>query len=291
MSTRVPIVGVGVVGGWGRDWRGLGTLLSAPLPVAIDALPPPLDRADAFARRIVSRAAVLSAVALADVLESSGWPTPLHDVGLWMGVGASGGELSQMAKLLRRSIDESGALSLERFGRKGLRAVNPLFAFQLMNNFTLCHPAIGQDVRGPNAAFFSRGTGTIVALDEARRAISSGECTRAIAGGADSALHPVTAAELAAEGHVLRPAEGAALLALGDGEPLAWLESCTYGRVRPAPDPDDLDDTAFGEALAATPAMACAAAVDLLVRGPRKRVRVVTSGVDGQFGVAVLVAA
>lgn len=287
----VPIVGVGVVGGWGRAWRGLGDRIAAPLPAAVDAVPPPLDRADAFARRIVSRPAVLAAVALADVIDSAGWGTPLDDVGFWMGVGASGGELSQMAKLLRRSIDADGALSLARFGARGLRAVNPLFAFQLMNNFTLCHPAIGQGVRGPNAAFFSRGSGTIVALDEARRAIEAGECARAIAGGADSALHPVTAAELVAEGRHVRAAEGAGLLALGEGEPLAYLERCHYGRARPAPDPDDLDVSALGEALAATPALACAAAVDLLVRGERQRVRIVTSGIDGQFGVAVLRAA
>lgn len=281
----VPVVGVGVIGGWGRAWQGLAT--HTQVPAAVADLPPPIDRADAFARRVVSRPAVFAAVALADAVASAGWSAPLHDVGLWLGVGASGGPLSQMAKLLRRSLDDAGALDLQVLGRRGLRAVNPLFAFQLMNNFTLCHPAICHDLRGPNAAFFSRGSGTLVALDEARRAILAGECARAIAGGSDSALHPVTALEAAVE----RPSEGAALLALGAGTPLAWLDDCFYQRARPEPHPDDLDLGPFGEALAASPAIGCAAAVDLLQRGVRDRVRVVTSGHDGQFGVAVLRAA
>ena len=46
-------------------------------------------------------------------------------------------------------------------------ACNPLFAFQLMNNFTLCHGAIRGGLGGPNGAFFSRGAGTVRALAEA----------------------------------------------------------------------------------------------------------------------------
>lgn len=283
---RVAITGVGAVGGWGRGWHGLSAL--DRVPPAVADLPPPLDRTDAFARRIVSRPAIFAAIALSDALAEAGWAAPFPDVGLWLGVGASGGPLTQMEALLRRALD-AGALSLPALGRVGLRAVNPLFAFQLMNNFTLCHPAILHGIRGPNAALLSRGAGTVIALDEARRAILDGECTRALAGGADSALHPVTAAEL--RDHPAPLAEGAAILALGAGTPLAWLEGCHYGRARPAPDPDDLDLRPLGEALAASPAIGCAVAIDLFRRGSRDRARIVTSGLDGQFGVVHLRAA
>jgi hypothetical protein len=121
--------------------------------------------------------------------------------------------------------------SLSRFGDAGLRACNPLFAFQLMQNFTLCHAAIVHGLAGPNAAYYSRGAGTVTALYEAAHAVLEGECSRALAGGADSAVHAVTVAEFAREGLLARglvPGEGAAVLALADiaanGVALAWLE-------------------------------------------------------------------
>jgi hypothetical protein len=119
---------------------------------------------------------------------------------------------------------------LGRFGTGGLGACNPLFAFQLMNNYTLCHAAIREGLRGPNAALFSRGAGTVHALAEALHAVAAGECEVALGGGADSALHPVTWAELRREGEKgMVPGEGAALLALaaaGHGQPLGFLQRC-----------------------------------------------------------------
>ena len=94
-----------------------------------------------------------------------------------------------MIALLDASIAD-GAFSLARFGERGLGACNPLLAFQLMNNFTLCHGAILEGLGGPNGALFSRGAGTTAALIEAVHAIRAGDCERAIAGGADSAIAP-----------------------------------------------------------------------------------------------------
>jgi hypothetical protein len=142
----------------------------------------------------------------------------LEDVGFYLGVGASGGSVEQLTAMLAGSI-AGREFSLPRFGDQGLRACNPLFAFQLMNNFTLCHSAILHGTQGPNAAFFSRGTGTVFALLEAVHAILAGECRRALVGGADSSVHSVTWAELVREGWAARglvPGEGASILALGD---------------------------------------------------------------------------
>ncbi len=115
--------------------------------------------------------------------------------------------------MLRESVAD-GAFQLDRFGDAGLRAANPLFAFQLMNNFTLCHGAILAGLGGPNAAFFSRGAGTVRALREAAFAIAEADAPAVLAGGADSALHPVTAWELARGGTQARPSEAAAVVAL-----------------------------------------------------------------------------
>jgi len=184
-----------------------------------------------------------------------------------------------------------------------------------MNNFTLCHGAILESVGGPNGALFSRGAGTVAAIAEAVHAIASGECARAITGGADAPTHPATLAELAREGFVargLRVSDGAGLLALarcaiasGRGRPIhEALDEITRGLDRidlvvvapwgpPADDalrsfatryaaPVVATDT---ECLAATAALAVIAAAARLDRG---RALVLTLGIDGDPGAILL---
>ena len=252
----IPIVGAGAVTAHGLEWRGLGRVVRAgrAKPTAsvelaashpgtcsfeVPALAPPESLVEKRARLLMSRSAILAAMATGAALRDAGWRNSLEDVGFYLGVGASGGSLDQLTALLAASV-ESHELSLTRFGEQGLAAVNPLFAFQLMNNFTLCHSAILHGTQGPNAAFFSRGTGTVVALVEAAHALLDDECSRALAGGADSAVHAVTWAELVREGWVERglvPGEGAALLALAHPtsaeSALGFLDHACVGACSP----------------------------------------------------------
>src|SRR5262249_34324335 len=148
---------------------------------------------------------------------------------------------------------------------------------------------------GPNAAFFARGGGTTVALLEAVAALDEGDCDRAVAGGADTALHPVTWAELRREGHDRVPAaEAAALLALARApgpRPLAFVESVSLDETRPPADltitvgGGGLDILALGQTLAAAPALAWVAAIELLAA--HERVAVIGGGVDGPRGAVV----
>lgn len=229
----VYVAGASAVSAFGFAWRGLGRSVAAgelqPAPSVqlrashgevlaseVPAIPPALD-ADPRAQKLMSHPARLAAVALGLALADAGWPlAALQHTAFYMGVGASGGSMAELTAMLNASIS-GHAFSLQRFSGAGLAACNPLFAFQLMNNFTLCHGAIQAGVGGPNSAFYSRGTGTLAALSEAHWALASGECDHALAGGADSALHPVTWASLCRDGHAaqgLWPGEGAALLAL-----------------------------------------------------------------------------
>jgi hypothetical protein len=140
--------------------------------------------------------------------------------------------MSDLLSVLRASMD-GDRVSLAKLGDKGLSASNPVGTFHLLNNFTLCHSAMIESATGPNGAFFSRGGGTVFALMEAVSALAEEECDRAIAGGADSALHPVTWAELVREGYAARGGyrlgEGAAVLVLAAQaeEPLAWIDACS----------------------------------------------------------------
>ncbi len=221
-TARVGVRAAAALSRFGLDWRGLGAALAAgevspgggevALAVADDA-------GDVKQRRLMSRAARLGAVAARLALREAELAPGVarEDVGYFMGVGASGGEALQIEALVAASFDATG-FSLTRCGHEGLAAATPLFAFQLMNNFTLCHGAILEGVGGANAALFSRGAGTVLALGEAMAALAHGDCELALAGGADSALHPATRAELVRDGYVadgLVCAEGAGLLLLG----------------------------------------------------------------------------
>jgi len=289
-------------------------------------------------RKMMTRSALLAAVGLRELAAEVG--RPLGDAGFFLGVGASAVPIADVIPLLAASIPaapDAAGFSLARFGQAGLNACNPLLAFQLMNNFTLCHAAIQEGVGGPSGAFFSRGGGTATALFEAQEAIARGDCAVAIAGAADSALHPVTWAELVRDGHAadgLAPAEGCALLALSDHGPgIASLDACQHigagggapalgsaalgvlggwpgrssvapavviapwgeparGALRDAteralPRAPVLDlSMAIGDALAASPALAWVAAVDLIAAKLASHVAVLSAGVDGALGAA-----
>jgi len=244
---------------------------------------------DARQKKLMSRAAELSALALHELFATAGWTDRREAIGCYAGVGASGGDLGEVRALLGAASDGE-TLSMERFGREGLAACTPLLAFQLMNNFVLAHAAIQERVGGPNAAFFSRGAGTTMALCEALAALGEGDCERAVAGGADDALHEVTRAELVREGHDGPLAEGAAYLGLArDGAgALARVQASVRPRAWDADVVLRVEEVAgaLGQALAATPALAWAAAVDLIVAGA-PRVAVVGRGLDGDVGTVL----
>jgi len=222
----VYVQGVSALSAFGAGWRGLAAFVrrgERPAAIEVPALAANDEPCEPRQRKLMSRAAYLGAAAIKLSLRARGGSPAIANPGseagvaFYMGVGASGGDMAELEAMLRASVNGT-QFDLARFGEAGLTAANPLFAFQLMNNFTLCHGAILGGLQGTNSAFFSRGAGTVTALREAAFAVATGEAPVALAGGADSALHPVTRAELGRGGWIARdlaPAEGAALLALG----------------------------------------------------------------------------
>jgi hypothetical protein len=222
----VYVQSLAALSAFGVGWRGLAAFVrrgERPAALEVPALAANDEPCEPRQRKLMSRAAYLGAAAIKLALRARGGlpaiPNPGTEAGVafYMGVGASGGDMAELEAMLRASVD-GGRFDLGRFGAAGLTAANPLFAFQLMNNFTLCHGAILGGLQGANSAFFSRGAGTVTALREAAFAVASDEAAIALAGGSDSALHPVTREELVRGGWIARdlaPAEGAALLALG----------------------------------------------------------------------------
>ena len=227
----LPVIAVSTLTAAGLGGRGLAQRAlenSLPRPSELVA-PAPTRPEDIRQKKLMSRAAWFSTLVMRGALAEARWNEARAEIGAFFGIGASGAEMDEIARLVAASMAD-GQFSLARCGREGLDACNPLFAFQIMNNFTLCHGAILEGLAGPNAAFFSRGTGTVTALEEACAAITSGACERVLVGGADTALHPITMAELEREGFLrqgLTPAEGAAALAITSTAeaPLGYVEA------------------------------------------------------------------
>lgn len=338
---RAAVVGASAVSAFGFGWRGLGRALldrshspkacpslgrSHPGTLASEVPPVPAadDVSDAKTRRLMSRAAHLAAIAMKKALLDAGWDAGRDEVGCYLGLGASGGPMEELLAILEASIVD-GKVVPAKFCREGLASAHPLLAFHLLSNYILCHGSIAAGLGGPNRAFYSRGTGTVTAIAEACWALAEGDCTRALAGGADSAIHLASFEELHLEGFTSRgfvPGEGAALLALApeSDRALAYVEGCAVDQSLPAVleglggdrgDRADLTllapwgppareslrtvDTAhcvhtvdlsesLADPLAASPALACAAATDLLVSGAASSALVLCAGVDGAFG-------
>jgi len=266
------IIGAGAVSAFGVGWRGLGRAVAGEkLPSQVPPFTPRED-VDPRSRKLMSRSAHLAAVAMRDALRDAGLGDARERIGAYFGVGASGPSMEEAREMLARSL-AGGRLDLARLGTDGIAAVNPLFSFQMLNNFTMCHGAIGEGIGGPNAVFFSRGAATGRALDEAIHALESGECEIALVGAADTALHPLTAAELRRRGLAVVPGEGAAVLVLAREveRPLAIVEACAPDTRAALVVVEGLEregavdvSRALGCTLAAGPALAWTVALDLL---------------------------
>jgi len=229
VKRAVAISRTAAVSAFGAATHGLADALAHG--TALAGLPDDVPLAQPRALKMMSRAAYLAARCLASLRSGR----PLEAAGYYLGVGASGGSLDDFMALLAESLVD-GKLSLAQFGTRGLAACHPLLAFQLMNNFTLCHGAILEHVSGPNSALFSRGAGTVAAIAEAVHAVETGECEIAITGGADAPTHPATLAELARDGFVDRGLCAADAVGLLELEPAVGnaivIEGCATASGR-----------------------------------------------------------
>ena len=236
MIGRVAVVGVGAVL---PAWDGENFTVTHE------------DASLARTARMMSRGAWLAAIAMRRALE--GQTVNPAETAAFLGVGPSSGAVNDIGRILSASCQD-GAISLPRFARRGVAACNPLLTFQLMNNFTLCHAAIREGLQGPNGAFFD---GADHALREAIFALD--EAPHALAGAADTRLHPLSRREPRQAG-ALGEAAVMLLLSRTAEAPLAWIEL--------SDGPDTLDEAVararFGDCGAANPALAWLIALDSL---------------------------
>lgn len=80
----------------------------------------------------------------------------------------------------------------EAYQRAGLRAVHPMLALSVFGAASCCNVAIHFGLHGPSIANSNSCAAGAVAIGDAFRAVRDGVCQRALAGGAEAPLAPLT---------------------------------------------------------------------------------------------------
>jgi 3-oxoacyl-[acyl-carrier-protein] synthase II len=139
--------------------------------------------ADRKLQKYMSRAASLAVLAAGRALRDAGLlgdPGRLDQLALFAATGLIGFELDQVTNAMSVSGEGLGG---DRMAR-GLSLCHPLMPFRMLLNMPLGLTSIAYGIRGENAILYPGPLQGGTALAMAWRAVASGRCERALAGGA-----------------------------------------------------------------------------------------------------------
>jgi 3-oxoacyl-[acyl-carrier-protein] synthase II len=110
--------------------------------------------------------------------------------GVDFGAGLIATELPEMADASRASVNcQPGVTDLEKWGREGLEAIQPLWMLKYLPNFLACHVSILHDARGPNNSITESDVASLLALGEAHRILGRDGADFFLVGGAESKMN------------------------------------------------------------------------------------------------------
>lgn len=146
----------------------------------------------------------------------------LEGAGVLLGTASSDLLAADLARALAPDPGRRSATDVPFFAGRVLDGLNPLWLLQVLPNLASAHVAIQLGARGPNSTAMTDAAAGLQAIGEAASWIAGGECDAAVAGGADTAMHPVAWAgyeqaglfEPDASGRRFAPGEGSAALVL-----------------------------------------------------------------------------
>ena len=222
--TPVAITGIGLtipgVGGLAelrQDLRaGTSRLVPstelAPLPSDLAGLVGPLDLKSVLRRRrdkkLLARPAQLALVAASAALGEV--PTPLEDVGLYLGVGREPPDQGDAEPALAAAARD-GQLDPARLVTEGRDLYPPLLPLKTLPNMALAHVSINLGLQGENGAWAGGAAAAMRAMWAAVRAIQDGRVEVALAGGADSQVDLGSARDRLRMGAETAPGEAAVI--------------------------------------------------------------------------------
>jgi 3-oxoacyl-[acyl-carrier-protein] synthase II len=115
--------------------------------------------------------------------------------GVEFGAGLIASELPDLADGSRASQNcQPGVTDLEKWGREGLGAIQPLWMLKYLPNFLACHVSILHDARGPNNSITESDVASLLALGEAFRILGREGADFFLVGGAESKMNVLSLA-------------------------------------------------------------------------------------------------
>jgi 3-oxoacyl-[acyl-carrier-protein] synthase II len=112
-------------------------------------------------------------------------------LGCNIGAGLICPELNELTTAFAESLDESGELSLKRWGKEGITHLTPLWLLKYLPNMLACHVTILHDAQAPSNTITSAEASAQLAVGEAFRTVSRGIADVSLCGGAESKMHPM----------------------------------------------------------------------------------------------------
>ncbi|MFT7521941.1 MAG: 3-oxoacyl-[acyl-carrier-protein] synthase II [Kiritimatiellia bacterium] len=190
---------VGLAGDY-RDRLGVGFAM-----VDVDVRPLLKRRKD---RKLLPRSAHM---ALPAAFQAMGDDRPEQGA-VYLGVGREPPEDATEATIL--ASHRAGGLDVEALGTIGLTLYPPLASLRTLPNMVLAHIAIQLDLTGPCGTLAGDSASGLTSVVRAAHAVAEGRAEVALAGGADSLVHPLRARDAVRRGWSEPLGEGAAVLRL-----------------------------------------------------------------------------
>lgn len=177
----------------GGEVKKDGSLVSAR-----DAVPKHYRKATKVMARDTELAVIAASLAAADaglVTREAGEdaaPTyPGTRVGCHIGAGFIAAETQELVSALVTAKDESGAFSLQQWGRAGIGNLQPLWLLKYLPNMLACHVTIIHGCEGPSNTITCAEASGLLSLGESVRIIERGDAAACFSGGIESKTNPM----------------------------------------------------------------------------------------------------
>lgn len=152
------------------------------------------------ATKLMCRDMELAVIAARDAIIGSGLVTkgidPEHvnidptRMAINVGAGMICCDMAELAPAVAVSTTD-GRFDLRKWGKQGLDLVTPLWLLKYLPNMLACHISIIHDIQGPSNTITCAEASAHLAIGEAAQVIARGNADLAVAGGADTRVHPL----------------------------------------------------------------------------------------------------
>jgi 3-oxoacyl-[acyl-carrier-protein] synthase II len=203
---------------------------------------------DRKSMKVMGRNIQFAVVAAHEAMTSAGIDPGILDperFGVCMGSGVVPMGLSDLAKPIMDSLDETGTFEPAKFGEVGPRSLEPLWLLKLLPNMLSSHLAILHHAEGPCNTITTACAAGTQAIGEAFRLIARGDAEVMLAGGSDSRIEPLMMVAYGSLGALSRSRRPSAEVSrpfdrerdgfvLGEGAAVLFLEEFERARQRGA---------------------------------------------------------